>query len=304
MSRYRITVCTPTYNRAYIIENLYRSLQMQTFRDFEWLLIDDGSADHTKELFDTWCRTESRFTIRYVRKENGGKHTAVNEGLRIAKGEIFFVVDSDDVLTADALEKIDHWFREIEGQPAIKGVTANKGTTAQHTPNTYFSERYLDKTLLEMESYTENGKRVISGERAMAFYTDFHRAYYYPVFTGERFMTEAVAYNRMAHDGYQMRFYNDIICVYEYKEDGLTRAGNELFLKNPRGYSLWLREKSDFLGGGFPGRLRVCYSLVCELSGRYSPAEIAACVGIPRSLTALLLLLHRLKRLGTAKNSH
>lgn len=294
MYQFRITVCTPTYNRAYIIDNLYQSLKAQTFRNFEWLVIDDGSVDRTAELFSEWCAKNSNFPIQYVKKENGGKHTAVNEGLRVARGEIFFVVDSDDILTPDALEKIDIWFQEIEDIPEIKGVVANRGTSAHHTPNAYFEEDFLDATLLEMNTYVENGKRVLAGERAIAFFTDFHKEYYYPVYENERFVTEAVVYNRMAADGYKMRFYNDIIWIYEYREDGLTKVGSSIFLNNPRGYGLWLREKARFEHASTKEKLKMYYTFTCDLSERLSAKEIAQCIGAPRPLIALFNTLHKL----------
>ena len=71
----KLTVFTPTYNRAYIIENLYRSLQRQTCHDFEWLVVDDGSSDHTEELFRAWQQEENPFPIRYFRRK-----TAVSTG--------------------------------------------------------------------------------------------------------------------------------------------------------------------------------------------------------------------------------
>ena len=77
----RITVFTPTYNRAYIIENLYRSLQSQTYKDFEWVVVDDGSSDNTEQLFDEWVKEES-FPVRYYKQTNGGKHRAINCGVK------------------------------------------------------------------------------------------------------------------------------------------------------------------------------------------------------------------------------
>ena len=68
-----ITVFTPTFNRAYILENLYRSLQRQSFRDFEWLIVDEGSSDNTQTLVESWRGEDNPFPIRYVRQENGGK---------------------------------------------------------------------------------------------------------------------------------------------------------------------------------------------------------------------------------------
>ena len=106
---YKITVFTPTYNRAYILENLYRSLQRQSFTDFEWLVVDDGSSDGTKALFERWQQEDNPFPIRYCYKENGGKCRAINYGLKLAQGELFFTVDSDDYLTDDALEKVAIW---------------------------------------------------------------------------------------------------------------------------------------------------------------------------------------------------
>ena len=94
--QYKVTVFTPTYNRAYIIENLYRSLQRQTCMEFEWLVVDDGSSDGTEALFEKWVKEENPFPIRYHKKENGGKCRAINRGLEMADGELFFTVDSDD----------------------------------------------------------------------------------------------------------------------------------------------------------------------------------------------------------------
>ena len=81
----KITVFTPTYNRAYIIENLYRSLQRQSFRDFEWLIVDDGSTDNTEELINSWIEDNNDFPIRYYKKENGGKCRAINFGVELAE---------------------------------------------------------------------------------------------------------------------------------------------------------------------------------------------------------------------------
>ena len=126
---YKITVFTPTYNRAYIIETLYRSLQRQTYRDFEWLVVDDGSADNTKELFEAWQQEDNFFPIRYVKQENGGKCRAINYGLELAKGKLFFNVDSDDYLTEDAIEKLLSW---EAGLPEDQKFCANCGSPIVH----------------------------------------------------------------------------------------------------------------------------------------------------------------------------
>lgn len=283
----RITVFTPTYNRAHIIENLYRSLQRQTFCDFEWLIVDDGSADNTEALVSAWQREDNKFPVRYCKKENGGKHTAINKALELAEGELFFVMDSDDYLTDDALEKLAAWESELPKNGTFCGVAGNLGTSETETPNRVFEGEYHEGTLLDRYS-------VVDGERAMVFYTDIHRKYPYPVFDGERFMTEAVVYNRMAADGYKMRFYNDIVCVYEYQPDGLTRTGNSLFLNNPKGYGLWLREKAKFEKISLLERIKLYYTFTCDLSGRLSAKEIADCIGAPYVVIGCIKLGHEL----------
>ena len=97
------TIFTPTYNRAYILPQLYQSLCMQTCKDFEWLIIDDGSTDNTYSLVEDWINKCKQFSIRYYAKENAGKPRAINDGVKKAKGKYFFMVDSDDRLKPDAI---------------------------------------------------------------------------------------------------------------------------------------------------------------------------------------------------------
>lgn len=283
----KLTVFTPTYNRAYIIENLYRSLQRQTCHDFEWLVVDDGSSDNTKELFDAWQKEENPFPIRYYYKENGGKHRAINRGLELAEGELFFTVDSDDYLTDDAVEKVLQWESELPREEKFCGFAGNIGTAPDTTSNHCFAGGYFEGTALDRYGS-------VNGERAMVFYTEIHRKYLYPEFEGERFLTEAVTWNRMAHDGYKVRFYNDIIWVYEYKEDGLTKAGSRLFLNNPRGYGLWLREKSEFVNDNWKKKFRMYYTFTCDLSAMYSNRQIAEYIGAPTLLIAAINVAHKL----------
>lgn len=289
----KITLFTPTYNRAYILETLYISIQRQSFRDFEWLIIDDGSTDNTEELVKSWIDEPNDFPIRYVKVANGGKCRAINRALDLARGELFFTIDSDDYLTDNALEKIAEWEGKLPQEGKYCGVSGNLGASETNTPNTIFSTEFHDGDLLDRY-------RKVDGERAFAFYTQVHRHYKYPVFLNERFMTEAVAYNRMAHDGYLMRFYNDIVCVYEYQDDGLTKAGNRLFLQNPQGYGLWLREKEKFMSAGLKSRFRLWYTYYCEMSFceeqyRITKRQCAEYIGAPLWTMYVSAVIHKAK---------
>ena len=284
----KITVFTPTYNRGYIIDNLYRSLLRQTNRDFEWLVIDDGSTDNTRELFENrYCNT-SEFTVRYYSQPNGGKCRAINRALDLAEGSLFLVVDSDDVLTDDAIEKILYWDNCLEDKEKYCGFVGNMSTVDGRTENRMSGKEYVDATLLDRYGFFD-------GERVYIFYTSIAGKYKYPVFDGEKFMTEAVVYNRMAHDGYKSRFYDDVICIYEYQEDGLTRQGVELFLQNPRGYGLWISEKNAFERKGLGDRIRSYYTFVCDLSARYDLKTISQCIDIPLIVCFIFYCIHSIR---------
>ena len=291
---YKITVFTPTYNRAYIIEDLYRSLQRQTCTDFEWLVVDDGSADNTQELFERWQQEDNPFPIRYVKQENGGKCRAINHGLKLAQGELFFTVDSDDYLTDDALEKVIAWDAELPDREHYCGFVGNRGVTATETPNRLFEGGFLDGTALDRYTGMEDNDVLVNGERAFVFYTELHRKYLYPEFPGEKFLTEAVTWDLMAHDGYKMRFYNDIIWIWEYKPDGLTRAGYKVFLDNPQGTGLFFRQKAQFLNYSMKEKLLLWYGYATDARDRCTNEQIADYIGMPRWLVAPMLGLHSL----------
>ena len=284
---YPVTVFTPTYNRAYILGDLYHSLQRQTCMDFEWLIVDDGSADDTEALVASWQGEENLFPIRYVYQENGGKCRAINRGLKEADGRLFFTVDSDDYLTDDAIEKVIRWDGELPKDGHFCGYVGNRGITPTQTPNRLFPGGYLDGTALDR--YDQ-----VDGERAFVFYTEIHRKYLYPEFPGEKFLTEAVTWDLMAHDGYKMRFYNDIIWIWEYKDDGLTRAGYRVFLENPQGTGLFFRQKAEFLHYSLWNKLTLWYGYATDAMDRCTDEQIASYIGMPKALVPPCRWLHGL----------
>lgn len=284
---YPVTVFTPTYNRAYILGDLYHSLQRQTCMDFEWLIVDDGSADDTKALVASWQGEENPFPIRYIYQENGGKCRAINRGLKEADGRLFFTVDSDDYLTDDAIEKVIRWDGELPADGRFCGYAGNMGTALGVTTNRLFPGDYLDGTALDRYDR-------VDGERAFVFYTEIHRKYLYPEFPGEKFLTEAVTWDLMAHDGYKMRFYNDIIRIWEYKDDGLTRAGYRVFLENPQGTGLFFRQKAEFLHYSLWNKLTLWYGYATDAMDRCTDEQIASYIGMPQILVPPCRWLHGL----------
>lgn len=238
----RITVFTPTYNRGYLIENLYRSLQRQTFHDFEWVVVDDGSTDDTEERFASFAKEENAFPIRYIKTVNGGKHRAINVGTQLAQGELFYIVDSDDYLPDDALQIIDEVERTIpeEEKDTFGGVCGIKGFGNDKAIGSSFEGEFLDITMLE------RAKNGISGDKAEAFYTALLRKYPFPEYEGEKFVTECVVWDKIAFDGYRLRFFNKTVMICEYRPDGLSAQGEKLFFRNPKGWGLYLHQCAKY----------------------------------------------------------
>lgn len=250
-----ITIFTPTYNRAYILPQLYESLQQQTNNKFEWLIVDDGSQDNTETLINKWRQEKNAFPIIYIKQPNGGKHRAINRGLGAAHGEWFFIVDSDDWLPVNAIEKIIKILQSLpDGRFAgICGFRANKagrpfGNCANITTT-------IDASMIEIRQ-----KYHIKGDMAEVFKTDILRQFPFPEIEGENFINEAVVWNKIA-EKYILRYVPEILYFCEYREDGLTRSICKRYRNNPHG-AMCLYDsifKSAFLGPQFKMRSAVLY---------------------------------------------
>ena len=241
LSKKMITVFTPTYNRAYIIGKLYESLKRQTFKDFEWLVIDDGSVDNTENLIQGFI-LENEIEIRYIKKDNGGQHTALNKAIECAKGHLLMIVDSDDYLTDTALERILYWENTIAEKEGYAGISGLRAFPWGDTIGGKWKqkENYVDATNLERKKYR------LRGDKAEAYYTNVLRQYYpIPVFAGENDVEKGVLWNRIANGGYKLRWFNERIYICEYLDDGMSKNIVANHLKNFQGYTCWRRELID-----------------------------------------------------------
>ena len=101
----KITVLTPTYNRKDTLLRTIQSIENQDFLDWEYIIVNDGSTDNTDEVVEQFMQT-TKHPVLYIKKENGGVHTARNLGYKNAHGELLINLDSDDEMLPDALKII------------------------------------------------------------------------------------------------------------------------------------------------------------------------------------------------------
>lgn len=283
MEKYKITVFTPTYNRAHTIERVYESLKRQSFKDFEWIVIDDDSQDNTEEVLNRIISEDSELNITYFKQKKGGKHRAVNKALDLAKGELFFILDSDDYITDNALERVAYWESTIaKNKSSYSGLCGLIGYNEYEVIGKTFQGEYLDITL------NEQFKRNIKGDRTVINYTDVFKEYKYPEIDGEWHIAPGVPYLRMAKDGKKMRYFNEIIYIAEYMDDGLTKMGDKKSLENFKGYTLRTYEliKSDI---SLKRKIEVIgkYSMLARLKGMKF-YEISNNIKVPLSIVFIL----------------
>ncbi|MEG1857644.1 MAG: glycosyltransferase family A protein [Pseudoflavonifractor sp.] len=238
-----LTIFTPTYNRAHLLPKLYETLRQQTDKGFEWLVVDDGSADETPALFARWTAAENGFPIRYVRQENGGKHRAINRAVPLAHGDWFYIVDSDDYLPENAVALINRWTATITDPEGFAGVSGLKihedGSIFGGVPQV--GERgYVDALNTQRKRYH------LGSEKAEVYRTAVLARFPFPTYEGENFASEGILGNAISEAGLKIRWFAEPACVCEYWPDGLTAQGvnqREGHMKNPLGYLYMMRQQ-------------------------------------------------------------
>lgn len=222
----QLTIVTPAYNRADKLPALYESLCQQTSDDFNWLVVDDGSQDGTKQVIEK-MEQEGRLLISYLYKPNGGKHTALNLAIKTVKTELFFIVDSDDVLTPDAVETILRDWDRVREQD-LCGIGYLRG----YDSRAVIGDRYTADGLVDT-FINERYNRGINGDKAEVWVTKcLQEAGGFPEYPGERFISESVLWIKMARKR-KMLFRNKIIYITEYLAGGLSDSGRALRFRCP-----------------------------------------------------------------------
>ena len=239
-----ISIFTPTYNRASILHKLYESLCNQTCRDFEWLVVDDGSTDKTYELLKKW-QTENKIAINVIHRENGGKSSAINLGVQNAKGKLFFIVDSDDFLTADTVEKICEAEKEHE-KKMLHDVIAFSVAGYCYRKSNYRTGTVIassDSPLPEAASSLELAfKYGMAGDKAEVFYTEVLKKFPFPEIPNNKFVPEALVWYRIAAAGYKLIIKDDAIYQCDYIADGYTKNFKRNLRTNSSGFALFYKE--------------------------------------------------------------
>lgn len=240
-----ISILTPTYNRGKLLLPLYDSLKNLTFKDFEWLIVDDGSEDDTEQYALSWIEhniENAEFPIRYIKKSNGGKHTAINRGVREASGELILILDSDDTLPVDSLETIALYYEQCKGYKDCAGVC---GLMAHHDGQLIgsgFPKEPMYESALQFR-YAEKGN--VTGDLLEVYKTSVMREFPFPEIENERFCPESLVWNRIANK-YKLFCFNKVIYYRDYLEGGLTSKIVRIRMNSPIASTMTYAEMLDY----------------------------------------------------------
>ena len=221
-----LTIFTPAYNRAHTIGRTYKSLCRQTCKDFEWLVIDDGSSDNTRELVEGWMK-DNKIPIRYIYQENQGMHGAHNTAYRNIHTELNTCIDSDDWMPDGAVEIIISFWRKY-GSETVAGIIGLDITS---------SEKVIGNSFLKSGLLIHSTDLSIKGDKKLVIRSKLTGLYpEYPIFEGEKYVGLAYKYQMIDQDFYWLTL-NEPLVIVEYQEDGSSYNMFRQWWNNPKGFS-------------------------------------------------------------------
>lgn len=290
-----LTIFTPTYNRAHTLVRTYQSLCLQTCKDFEWLIIDDGSTDNTRKVVEQWI-DDADFKIKYIYKENGGLYTGYNTAYENIETELNVCIDSDDYMSNNAVELIlNHWNKFRSDKYA--GII---GLDFLHDTNQpiggYFTKELKEVYLLDL--YT---KKIHFGDTKQVMRTDLMKKVAPMIgFPGEKNFNPIYLLLQVC-DEYPLLVLNENLCFVDYQEnDSMSKAIYQQYRNSPKSLAkqrlLELTLKRNTLKNKF--RVAIHYISSCIFANdkkwlKQSPNKILTIIAIPFGILLNLFIRYK-----------
>lgn len=256
---YKFSIFIPTYNRAHTLPRLLESITQQEYKNFECIIVDDGSNDNTKSVIEN-VQQQCNFKLRYYYQSNSGKHVARNKAIMLAEGEFFLTIDSDDKLLPNTLSNmLDIWNGIPEYEyykfAGVEGLCADMNT--KKIIGNKFPQDILDSNHLETR-YIHH----IKGDKIRFIRTVIFRKHLFPVINDEKFISESIIWNEIGKD-YSFRYVNNIYAEVEYQTDGLSKKSRDIRTSNPKGCRLYSMRLLSYYSKEFkPKRIYIYKNII------------------------------------------
>jgi glycosyltransferase involved in cell wall biosynthesis len=280
--KYKFTVFTPCYNSAHTIYRVIDSLQAQTFKDFEWILVNDGSTD---KLYETVCShpaiAKNLFPVKYFSvPQNKGKPAAVNLGTANAQGEFFLIGDADDAFTDDALEVFSNTYQQIPD--VLRHETAGVWVHCRDQYGNFIGTLYpaKDNDPLIDDLFNVSFKHKTDGEKWVCIKTDIMKEFPFND-QADKFVPESHVWYAIAGK-YKFAFTNKTLRIYYTNESGdcLTLTGKK---KYPAGFAFYYRE----IINKYLKKMRLPFTEIIRLYKNLIKFSLYADIGVFKSIKQL-----------------
>ncbi len=315
-----LKVFTPTYNRKHTLPRTYESLCRQTSEDFDWLIVDDGSTDGTREWVESlgekvvekgqqfdWMGREldgedenhfviktSQFTIEYVYKPNGGLYTGYNTAYATIKTELCVCIDSDDYMPDDAVEKIVSVWKSRPVEKDYCGILGLDFNVVDGKPiGGYFPDELLECNEMDLKH---------PGDTKEVMRTDLMKKVA-PMegFEGEKNFNPWYMMMQVL-DRYPMLVINDNLCWVEYQvgKDSMSQGIWRQYMNSPKSYAKHRIMSMKLRHNSLANKLRLCahYVSACIISKdkdwlRNSPLKFLTILMAPVGVLLTLVIYYK-----------
>ncbi len=228
MDKKTLTVFTPAYNRADTLVRTYESLLRQTCKDFEWIIVDDGSTDNTEEVVRPWLK-DQQIPVRYIKKKNGGLFTGYNTAIEHCNTELNVCIDSDDFMPDDAVEIIIKEWRKVE-DPEIAGLIG--------------LDYYMDGRPIgglfpyECDCYYRHKFNKVGhlSDSKIVCRTDLMKEIWPMPSLGEKDFNPVWYYNTIGENK-KFRLINKCLCIVDYQPDGMMAGIFRQYKNSPKSFA-------------------------------------------------------------------
>ena len=229
----QLTVFTPAYNRADTLERCYKSLQRQSNKGFEWLIIDDGSTDNTSEIVKQWQSEKNDFKIRYIYKKNGGLHTAYNKAIENMDTELSVCIDSDDYMPDNAVEIILNFWNE-NGSEEYAGIT---GLDFDEKTKENIGGVYPDQKSINLIDVLVGKYPSVYGDKKHVVRTKLYKKYA-PMgeYKGEKNFNPHCLHLMISKE-MDFLILNENLCFVDYQPDGMTNSMLWQYYNSPNSFA-------------------------------------------------------------------
>lgn len=239
----RLTVFTPTYNRADLLERCYQSLQAQTCKDFVWLIIDDGSTDNSQEVIANWVEEEKNFRIEYVYKENGGLHTGYNFAIERLKTELAICIDSDDAMPPQAVDIVLNYWDE-HGSDKYAGIVG----LDYSTDGICIGDPLPDQFAVNLIDLALGKYNIRHGDRKLVIRSELYKSVApMKVFSGEKNFNPNYMHMEISRN-FDFLVLNKELCTVEYQPAGMSNSMLRQYYNSPQSFAEIRKQHLSFDG--------------------------------------------------------